>query len=243
MKRFRKLIIFNVLLLIFNIILFSDALIGLDIIGQTALSTARGVTFVFLSIAVFIYGNYRILFSARSSPQKTTDNQFETLENCVTRISEYIRREGKTFQTSLHKMKDQLKRMINKEEVITNILLQKFDETEMSYLKFQEHIIDAKKVMCRNTRSVLNRLYGFDEREYEKSIKMHPKSRHTESKRALLNEYRDFIIQTVDYNEDLLYKLDRLILELSKLNDAEELNHMDALEELDKLIYNTKWYK
>ena len=243
MKRFGKLILFNVLLLIINVFVFSDVFLGLDIIGQSALSTALGITCVFLSIAVFIYGNYRILFSARPSLQKAADNQFETPESCIAQVSEYIRREGKTFHASLHKMKDQLKRMINKEGVITNILLQKFEATEMSYLKFQEHIVEAKKVMCRNTRSVLNRLYGFDEREYEKSIKMHPNNRHTEAKRALLNEYKDFVSQTVDFNEDLLYKLDRLILEISKLNDAEDLNHMDALEDLDKLIYNTKWYK
>ncbi|MDR1560405.1 MAG: hypothetical protein LBS84_12070 [Clostridiales bacterium] len=243
MNRVAKLAVLNGSLSLLNIIIFSRAFIGLEMFGQSALATAFGVMWIFLTIAVFLYGNYRILYTAPPPPQKIANSRFETLESCVVLLTEYINREGKVFDSSLQSMKNQLERMLRKERTITDILLQKFQATELSFMKFQGQINAVKKILCLNTRSVLNRLYAFDENEYEKSLSTQPAGRHTEAKRALMNEYRDFLTQTIDYNEDILLKTDRLILELSKLNDPEELNNMDALQEIDALIKNTKWYK
>lgn len=44
-----------------NIITFSPILIGLELFGASALETALGITFIFLSGAVLFYGNYEIL--------------------------------------------------------------------------------------------------------------------------------------------------------------------------------------
>jgi len=243
MSRAIKLAVLNVSVSLSNVFIFSKAFLGLEISGQSAFAAAFGVMWIFLSIAVFLYGNYKIIYAAAPPPQKIADNRFETLESCNILLTEYINREGKVFNAPLQRMKEQLKRMLSKEQVITDILLQKFHATELSFMKYQGQINAVKKILCLNTRSVLNRLYAFDENEYEKSIRMHPENRHSEARRALLNEYADFLSHTVDYNEDILLKMDRLILELNKLNDPEELNNLDALHEIEELIANTKWYK
>ena len=244
MNRAAKLGILNILIIILNIIVFSKAFMGLEVFGQSAFVTAFCFMWLFLTAAVFIYGNYRIIFAVtRIPPLKTADNRFDTLESCGVLLSEYIKRPGGIFDAALQTMKTQLERMIKKEKTISDILLQKFQPTELSFVKFRGQIESVKKILCLNTRNVLNRLYAFDEFEYEKSVRERSADRHTDAKRELLNEYKDFVSQTVDYNEDILIKMDRLILEVSKLNDSEELNNMDALKELDVLIKNTSLYK
>ncbi len=44
-----------------NIITFSPGLIGLELVGASAMATAFGSTFIFLSGAGLIYGNYKLL--------------------------------------------------------------------------------------------------------------------------------------------------------------------------------------
>ena len=44
-----------------NIITFSPGLIGLELVGASALATAFGSTIIFLSGAGLIYGNYKLL--------------------------------------------------------------------------------------------------------------------------------------------------------------------------------------
>jgi hypothetical protein len=44
-----------------NIISFSPRLIGLELFGASALETALGITFIFLSGTGLIYGNYEFL--------------------------------------------------------------------------------------------------------------------------------------------------------------------------------------
>ena len=244
MNRIAKLAALNVVIIILNIILFSRAFIGLEVFGQSAFITAFCFMWFFLAAAVFIYGNYRIIYDVpKTPPQRIADNRFETLESCRTLLIEYINKRGVIFDAALQTMKAQLERMIKKQKTITDILLQKFQSTELSFVKFQSHIEVVSKTLCLNTRNVLNRLYAFDEYEYEKSIGEHSADRHMDAKRELLNEYKDFVNQTIDYNEDILIKMDRLILEVSKLNDSDDLNNMDAMKDLDALIKNTKLYK
>ena len=244
MNRAVKLVVLNIIIILANTIVFSKAFMGLEVFGQSAFVTAFCFMWFFLTVAVFIYGNYKILYAVpKPPPQRIADNRFETLESCRTLIIEYINRPGVIFDAALQTMKTQLERMIKKEKTVKDILLQKFEATELSFVKFNGQIESVKKILRMNTRNVLNRLYAFDEFEYEKSIGAPPADRHSQAKRELLNEYKDFVSQTIDNNEDILIKMDRLILEVSKLNDSDELDNMDAMKDLDALIKNTKLYK
>ena len=244
MNRVVKLAVLNIILILANIAIFSKAFIGLDVFGQSALVTAFSFMWIFITIAVFIYGNYKILYAApKPQPQEEDPNRFDTLESCAGLLGEYIKRQGVMFDDDLAEMKSQLERMSKKEKTISDILLRKFQPTELSYVKFQGHIESVKKMLCLNTRSVLNRLYAFDEIDYERSAGRKTGDRHSYEKQQLLSEYKNFVSQTIDYNEDILIKMDRLILEISKLNDPDELNDTDTIKELDALIKNTKLYK
>ena len=66
-KKRIKLLGLNLGIAAANIIIFSPGLIGLELVGASALETALGSTIIFLSGAGLIYGNYKLLTGPRSN--------------------------------------------------------------------------------------------------------------------------------------------------------------------------------
>jgi len=137
--------------------------------------------------------------------------------------------------------------MQKKKVLIKDILLQKFSDNEMSYGKFAVTVDSAEKVMCANIKSILNKICAFDEEEYNeiKYGKSSLRQSIANEKMAIYNEYIEFIAQAVDGNEEILLRLDKLLLEISKFNtiSSSELENLGAMRELDDLIRDTKWYR
>ncbi|MDR1913836.1 MAG: hypothetical protein LBQ68_05055 [Clostridiales bacterium] len=240
MNRVIKLLIFNVVLSFALIVVFSRAFIGLDI-KDGALSAAIGVTVIFLCVVLFFSVNYRILVGKKKSTAPA--ERYQTLDDCINAINVYLRENSKVFSIKLNTIIDQLQRMKRKQEGVKDVLLQKFSEGELSYVKFNEAVVGTEKLLRSGVKNILTRLYAFDEEEYRKAFSPNRKDRVSEAKRALFTEYEQYIITTTEYNEDILFKLDKLILELTKLSDADDIDGMSALHEIDKLISDAKWYK
>lgn len=61
----------------------------------------------------------------------------------------------------------------------------------------------------------------------------------------IYNEHISYVRGLVEMNENILTKLDGLLLEISKLDDLneEELEKMAAIQEINSLIEQTKYYK
>lgn len=57
--------------------------------------------------------------------------------------------------------------MEKKKETMQDLLLQKFNSSEMSYSKFQKVILDIESIFYINIKSVLNKLNIFDQEEYK----------------------------------------------------------------------------
>jgi hypothetical protein len=100
-----------------------------------------------------------------------------------------------------------------------------------------------------NIRSILNKLNAFDEDEYISVSRDNGKREFSneilQTKLDIYNEYISFVRNAVDDNEEILLKLDRLLLEISKFNSMEdgEIENMSAMKEIDELINKTKLYK
>ena len=61
----------------------------------------------------------------------------------------------------------------------------------------------------------------------------------------IYQEHIEYVRGLVSMNEDILIKLDGLLLEISKLDDLDEqgLENMAAVREINDLIAQTKYYK
>jgi len=226
-----------------NIIVFSPGLIGLEL-GASALAAASGSTIIFLSGAGLFYGNYKLL----SEPEKSIPiSQISTAEGYIEALND--QRELKTFEKSIELLLDQIERLQKKNKTIREILLQIFSASEIAYNKFDAVIAEVEKIFFMNIRSVLNKLNAFDEDDYN-FVRSRQEAgafseQFMEEKLKVYYEYIKFVNAATEDNEQILLKLDKLLLEISGLNSIEsgELEQMAGMIEIDNLIKQAKYYK
>ena len=241
---FKKMIILNAVIVLVNVILFSNTIIKFDFLGGNILLTAFGITVILMSVIVFIYGNYALLHHKEILIRQ---EDIKNLDDCVASISQV---KGKpVFAKSLETILGQIKRFQKKKTTIKDILLQKFSDTEMSYASFQGTIMELEEVMRLNIKSILNRISAFDDEDYDLIIKQNAfpgnRPQSMQSKLEIYNEYIEFVDHGLEDNEQIILRLDKLLLEISKFNSIEvgEIGNMNAIREIDELIKNAKWYK
>lgn len=239
-----KMLLLNILIALFNICLFSPGIIGIKIWGASTFNAAIGITFIIMSTVIFILGNYRLL---SGKEEKLNSEEIKNIDDYVGALKQ--NRDKETFKEDISIVIEQIHRMDRKQELIDEVLLEKFNSSEMSYSKFQVAIDEIEKLFYINIKSIINKLNIFDEDEYEKVSKSvgqaNLSSYVIREKNSIYNKYISFIKSSIEDNEEILLKLEKLLLELSKFNSLKdgELESMDAMKELDDLISKIKFYK
>ena len=226
-----------------NIVVFSSGLLDVDI-GASALETAFGSAFLVLSGSAFLYGNYKLL----SAPKKAIPiGTKSTKEDYIEALNTH--RGLKTFERDIEILLDQIERLQKKNKTIRDILLQIFSASEISYQKFDAVIAEVENIFFKNIRSIVNKLNAFDEEDFNFIKKQRDAGAISpeimEEKFKVYNEYITFIKEATEDNEEILLKLDKLLLEISGLHCIEsgELEKMAGMIEIDKLIKQAKYYK
>jgi hypothetical protein len=237
-----KLVVLITGVVLLNIVVFSQGLLGLDI-GGSALETAFGVTLLLVSVLVLLYWSYVLLFKPEVS---LSVKQIKTHEDYLEALTRYKR--IKALGGDIALALEQLDRMKKKKEILLAVLNQRFDPTELSYKKFASVVQEVEKLFYLNVRNVLNRLNIFDESEFE-SVMSQKSTQFSQEllqeKRDMYNEYLSFVKSSIGTNEEILLKLDKLLLEVSRLDDLElgDIENMPCMQEIDSLIKQTKLYK
>ncbi len=239
-----KLAGLNMGIALINTILFSPGIIGVQMGGASTFETAFGATAILMSGVVFVLGNYKLLVEKEKMIQTSV---LKTTEDYINALKQNYGK--KTFENNIEIILEQIEGFHKKKETIKDILLQKFDHTEMSYAKFVGTISDVENVFYINIKSILNKLNAFDEKDYNRIRKDGAQKKFTEefikTKMSIYNEYISFVKDATEDNEQIILKLDQILLELSKLNSLEdgELENMSAMKDIDELISKTKLYK
>lgn len=171
--------------------------------------------------------------------------EVKTLNDCISVFEEAIYN-GDVFDDNIKKNIEQIKRFTRKSNTINDILLQKFSKDEMTFQKFKEVLNEVEKVIFLNMRSIINKISAFDVQEYE-SILSNKISKQTipQEKWDIYNKYIEFVNNSTNINEEILLKLDKMILEISQYNsiDGGDIKKMPAIIEMDELIKNVNLYK
>lgn len=241
-NKYIKLLGIIVGVVVVNILVLSPGFIGVTI-GESALTTAFGVTLLFVSALVLVYGSYVLLFK---QPVVIPIKQIKTHEDYVEALNQY--RRVKALGMDITLALEQLDRMIKKKDTLLNVLNQRFEPTELSYKKFASVVQEVEKLFYLNVRSILNRLNVFDESEFE-SVMNNKSTRFSrellQEKTNVYNEYLSFMKSSLGSNEEILLKLDKLLLEISRLDSFEpgDIENMPCMQEIDSLIKQTKYYK
>lgn len=234
----------NVGIAVVDTILFSPGLLGIQMVGASTFATALGATAILMSVLVFIFGNYKLLTGKEKVIQisdiKTTEDYFNALEQNYSK---------KTFEKDIATILKQIERFQKKQETIKEILLQKFDSSEMSYSKFNGVISEIENLFYINIKSILNKLNAFDEVDYnhirKEDVATKCSNELLQTKLSIYKEYISFVRNATEDNEQIILKLDQLLLEISKFNSLEdgEIEKMNAIKEIDELINKVKFYK
>jgi len=239
-----KILALNISIAVINMVLFSSGLVGIKFGESSLLLSSVGITSIIMSTLIFLYGNYRLVLE---KPKPITNLELKSKEDFSAAFKQCNGR--KTFQNEISIFQGQMERFTHKENTIHQVLQQKFEQSEMSYIKFESTINDVENLFYMNIRSVLNRLSAFDEEDYV--FIQSPQAVRTlsqkvrETKLGIYQEYISFVKNAAHENESILLKLDQLLFELSKFSSLslEELENMSAMKEIDNLIDTTKYYK
>jgi len=227
---------------ILNIVAFSPGLVGLKI-GEDALASAVGVTLPLASVLVLIYGSYALIFK---QPVEIPFKPIRSHDDYVQALAGYkrIKALGEDIALGL----DQLERMKKKQDALSDVLQNRFQPDELSYRKFDSIVREVESLFYLNVRNVLNRLRLFDKSDLAGANSRKPSRLSAEilqEKSELMNGYLIFVKQAIETNEEILLKLDRLLLEISRLNEFEpgDIENMSCMQEIDSLIKHTKLYR
>jgi len=241
-KKTRQLIALNSGIALINIAVFSNAFLGLSLFEGSVLSISAAWTALAVSGVAFVKGNNEIL--KKRETHLLTKN-IHSLEDCIFVFEEAIQN-GDVFDKNIMRNIEQIKRFNRKRDTIKEILLQKFSADEMSYQKFDGVLSDVENVIYVNVRSILNKISAFDVVEYETMERNGFKGTNfSQEKLDIYNEYIDFVNNATRTNEEILLKLDKILLEISKYNSLEDgdIKKLPAIMEMDELIKNAKLYK
>ncbi len=227
-----------------NIIVLSPGLLGVVIGGESVLKTALGVTLLFISFLVVLYGSYSLLFKpAIIAPVK----EMKTPEDYMAALEQY--KNVKVLKKDITLALDQLVRIEKKRDTLFTILSQRFDPTELSFKKFKAISYEVEKLFYLNIRGILNKLSVFDAAEFSLFTSSQRPTQFSDKlvqkKTALHNEYLAYVTGYLGANEEILLKLDKLLLEISLLDstDYKDVEDMPCMKEIDELIKQTKFYK
>lgn len=250
-KQIIKLLCLNLGIVLVNIILFSSGFVGLNFSGD-AVITALGVTAIVMSFIAFFYGNYTILFK-QPSIQLFKNAELTEDKDYISALEE--RREKKIFDAEISNAIEQIYRLQDKDKALDSILAQYFSPQEMTYTRFQSVIDSVQALFYNNLKKMINRMIIFDYKDYTKLInklKNAPTSdgitvasKSTGTQLKIYNEHIGYVKGIIETNENILVKLDSLLLEISKLDDIDEagLEELTAIQEINDLISQTKYYK
>ena len=241
-KKKRQLVILNSAIVLLNILVFSKALLGVSPVSGTAISIGAAWVCIAASFVAFFKGNSLIL--GKKDIRLLAQN-IHSLTDCIPVFVEAISN-GDVFDDNIQQNIDQIKRFKRKHDTIKDILLQKFSGSEMSFQKFSGVLSEVEHVVFMNMRSILNKISAFDMAEYGAlQYNEFKDDELTQEKISIYKEYIDFVSKATKTNEEIILKLDKMLLEISRYNSLEggDVNKLPAIIEMDELIKNANLYK
>lgn len=241
-KKKKQFILLNSAIVLINIAVFSHALLGFSLLKGSALTISIAWMSVIGSVFAFVKGNTQIF--KKEETHLLTQN-IHSLNDCIYVFQEAINN-GDVFDENIIKNIEQIKRFTRKHITIKDLLLQKFSKDEMTFQKFSNVLQDVENVIYMNMRSIINKISAFDVDEYERLTRGEfPNDELTREKKDIYNEYINYVDNATKTNEEILLKLDKMLLEISRYNsiDGIDIKNLPAIMEMDELIRNANLYK
>lgn len=234
-KQIENMLKLNIPIIVIDVIVFSDGLLGLKITSPNILEAAIALTILIVSIGLLIYGNYKILFKKidnsliDSSKLKRPKDWIEVLEY-------YTNQRETAKYTNL--CIEQIEVLEKRLEQLDNTLKRHFSPGDLTYAEFCGVIEKSKDVFLNNLEKLLTHV-NLISTQLGRKLSFESQS----SKEEKLQQNLSYIKAITDNNEEILNELYNLNFELGKLDSLDDAENLETLEALKKLIHNVELYK
>lgn len=220
-----KLLVFNLLLAVVDIILFSKGLVGLSVTSEETIVQALSITLIFINVILFFYVNYKLL----NKSNHYNISSFSEYKDFIEALNGY--RNKKLFLGEINETVDQIERFSRKKNSLNMLLIQNFGEdSNLDSINFA--ISKAERALQANVKSILNGLAIFDQREYERISVQRPGLEVDKEKYHLIMDNVAYVRNMIKSNEGILLEIDKLMKEISRINDSDAPNDLSSIRDL-----------
>ena len=128
------------------------------------------------------------------------------------------------------KIEEQTKLFNTKKEILTQIIDNEFGKTSITSIKFFNIISNVEKLFNKNVEDIKLKLQVLDIDTIIKTRNINDKT-FLDIKKILSN------------NDEIINKMDKLIIEIGKLDSLSNVEKLYSMEELERLTENIKLYR
>jgi len=179
--------------------------------------------------------------------QDTEDDAAEILLECKNHVEKYLAENKSTpfFRSILGEISSKLIGFQNRYINIHDALETRFGVGGLSYDRFSSAVETQQNLLVKLVYNLLTKMKSFDENEYEEKINhfmVMNRPEEAEAHKAVEKEYKNHAEDVSKQLDKAIIKLDKLILEMARLNDSELAKAMNVLCNMDDVIKDTKLY-
>lgn len=243
MKKYLKLILANLSIAAAAVVLYSPGLINLRLSDYSIFRAGMSIIAALLLILAFFLINIRLLKEPDRKP--VMEDDVHDLDKAKDILRSHW--EGKYFGSLARTASEQLDRIFQCRQRLSQILAQKFTRGTLSFEKFDSVAAAAESSAIKNVVIMANRMRLFDEKEYARLTHYREDDIPDDIQEEQLRLYQknfDNVRSTIAHNEKILLKLDALAMEISQASSGEDtaLNN-ELIGEIERLIDETKYYE
>lgn len=243
MRKYGAMIVANLCIVIAAVVLYSPGLVCLRITDESIFRAGMSIIAMLVLVGIFFLVNIRFLKGPSKRP--LLPEEPIDLEKARDILKEYG--SSKYLKSMASTASEQVERILKCHSRLSGLLEQRFTRGTMSWEKFHSVVLSAEDSAARNVAAMTNRMRLFDEKEY--SALQHyreddiPDDIQEEQLRLYQKNFDD-IKSLIALNEKILLKLNTLTMEISASADKGNPDwNDDLLEEIEKLISETKYYQ
>jgi len=166
---------------------------------------------------------------------------------CVQAVLDYLRQNESTpfFREKLNAIAEKLALFAKRSGIAREIIIERFGPEGLTYSKFTAPVAALEEHSVGMVNHLLSKMQLFDEEDCKRRIQeLIRADRYAEMREymALEANYKDFAEKALSALEDALLRLDKLIYEMTKLDEAGMDQATSVLDGIDELIRDTPRY-
>lgn len=234
-KQIENILKLNIPIIVINVIVFSEGLLGLKITSPNIFESSISLTILIVSIGLLIYGNYKILFK-KIDNSLIDYNKLKRPKDWIEVLEYYTNQKETSKYTNL--CIEQIGVLEKRLEQLDITLKHHFAAGDFTYAEFSGVIEKSKDVFLNNLDKLITHV-NLISTQLERKLSFESQA----SKKEKLQENLLYIKDLTDNNEEILSSLYTLNFELGKLNSSDDAENLETLQALKKLIHTVELYK